>query len=307
MKKLLFLIISVTTGLVFNFFHMVAALAEPQLKGPYLGQTPPGETPELFAPGVVCTDANEGCVSFSRDGNLFLFTRGGDLNPGIMMMEQTDGIWTQPKLASFSAGKTDWDFMLAPDDSTVFVSSGRPEKNGEEPLRNYRIWVSQRTGNKWSVPRMLPAPVNSGQHDSYPAITSDGTLYFFSRRSGGMGEGDIYMARRINGKYPEVKNLGTPINTEYHEVDPYISPDESYMIFCSMKPGGYGHADIYITYRQPDGSWSDPKNMGDKINSKYAEYIPYVSPDGKYFFFTTNKSGQRDIYWMSSGIIRKLR
>lgn len=307
MKKSAFLMVAISVGMIFVFFHTAAEIAAPQLKGAYLGQTPPGDTPERFAPGIVCTDDPEGCVSFTTDGTLFLFTRGGSKQPGILFMEQTDGTWTRPKLAAFSAGKADWDFMLAPDDRTVFVSSGRPVNGDGKPVKDYRIWISQRTGNTWSEPEMLPAPVNTGQHDSYPAIAGDGTLYFFSNRSGGLGEGDIYAARQINGRYPEVKNLGAPVNTPYHEVDPYIAPDKSYMIFCSMKPGGYGHSDIYITYRQPDGSWSEPRNMGPRINTEHAEYIPYVSPDGKYFFFTTNKTGQRDIYWMSSGIIDRLR
>ena len=279
----------------------------PVLKGPYLGQKPPGMTPEIFAAGIISTAANEGCSSFSPDGRLYLFARGGSALDGILFMKQIDGIWQKPRLASFSAGKYDWDFILAPDGKTVFVSSGRPSQTGGLPLRDYRIWITERSDKGWSEPRLLPAPVNTGQHDSYPSVTNDRTLYFFSNRSGGLGEGDIYLSRSVNGRYTKVENLSIPINTKYHEVDPFIDPDERYLIFCSDKPGGYGKADIYVTFRKKNGSWTQPINMGGKINTTHSEYIPYVTPDGRYFFFTTNKSGNRDIYWVDARIIDQFR
>ena len=79
------------------------------------------------------------------------------------------------------------------------------------------------------------------------------------------------------------------------------------MIFCSDKPGGMGDADFYISFSTDEGSWSEPVNMGANINSEGAEYIPYVSPDGKYFFFTSDKSGNWDIYWVDAGIIEELK
>lgn len=108
-------------------------------------------------------------------------------------------------------------------------------------------------------------------------------------------------------RYSKVENLSEPINTVHHEVDPYIAPDESYIIFCSNRPGGFGKEDMYVSYKKDDGSWTAPVNMGDKVNSPFQEYIPYVTPDGKYFFFTSDKSGSRDIYWMDSEIIKELK
>ncbi len=280
----------------------------PELTGPYIGQNPPGLTPEIFASDIICTDAPEGCSSFSNDGNLFMFVRSGSNNPGIFIMEQVNGIWTKPQLASFSAGKFDWDFMLAPDDRHVFVSSGRPVKEGGDPLLGgHQIWVSKRNGNKWTNAKLLKYPVNLGVHDSYPSITTDGTLYFFSRRSGGNGDADIYRCKNIYGKYDNVENLGAPINGIYSDLDPFIAPDESYLIFCSDRPGGMGKDDIYITFRTKEDGWTDPVNLGKEINYPYHEYIPSLTLDGKYFFFTTNKTGNLYIYWVSSKIIEELK
>ena len=157
-----------------------AATTIPTLKGPYLGQKPPGMTPEVFAPGIISTDAQEGCCCFSRDGRLFLFARGGGELNGILMMRQIRGKWSQPRLAPFSAGEYDWDFMLAPGDQTVFISSGRPLTEDGSPEENYRIWISEQNGLGWTPARLLPDPVNSGEHDSYPSVSSTGTLFFFS-------------------------------------------------------------------------------------------------------------------------------
>jgi len=309
MKMKIIMIISATTiiGCLSIGFSQKDTETFPELKGPYLGQKPPGMTPEIFAPGIISTGATEGASSFSNDGRFYLFARARSKQEGIFIMEQINGVWSKPRLAPFSAGKHDWDFMLAPDGKTVFVASGRPTREGGPPLRDHQIWVSKRTDTGWSEPRLLPFPVNSGQHDSYPSVTKDGTLYFFSRRDGGLGHGDIYRSKLINGEYTQVENLGKSINTEYHEVDPFIAPDQSYLIFCSNKPGGCGKEDFYLTFLKDDGSWTVPVNMGGKVNSPHQEYIPYVTPDGKYFFFTSDKSGNRDIYWMDAKIIEELK
>ena len=293
------------TALCFCSWALAGEL--PVLKGPYLGQKPPGQAPEVFAPGSISTPAAEGASWFSKDGQLFLFARARSALDGILLMEQTAGAWSEPLLAPFSAGPHDWDFALAPDGKTVLVASGRPAHPGAPVPRDHSIWVSKRTAQGWSEAERLPAPVNVGQHDSYPSVTEHGTLYFFSRRDGGFGHGDIYRSRLVGGHYVEVENLGEPINGASHEVDPFVAPDESYLIFCSDRPGGYGKDDMYIVFAQAEGGWTAPVNMGEAVNSPHQEYIPSVSRDGRYFFFTTNKSGQRDIYWMDAGIIDRLR
>ncbi|MFC1565191.1 hypothetical protein ACFL6G_09665 [candidate division KSB1 bacterium] len=276
----------------------------PVLKGPYLGQKPPGMTPEIFAPGVISTNVTEGCIALTRDNKLLLFARRGR---GILYMQQIDGKWTAPEPASFSAGTLDWDFFIAPDDKTLFVSSRRPDVFGGDTLQVYRIWKSEWSGVNWSAPVLLPAPINSGQHDSFASITEGGTLYFFSNRQGGLGRADIYRSRRIGNDYPEVENLGSPINTEHRDLDAYVDPGEQYMIFCSNRPGGFGKTDLYISFRTKENTWSDPVNMGKKINSEAYEVIPYITPDRKYFFFVSDRDGNGEVYWVDAKIIEELK
>jgi Tol biopolymer transport system component len=129
----------------------------------------------------------------------------------------------------------------------------------------------------------------------------------------------------------DIGNKQNGISTTSHEVDPFIAPDESYLIFASDRPGGYGEADLYICFRQSDGTWPKAQNMGPSINTKTGELCPSVSPDGKYLFFSSNRSlypnysetpityaekerilnspgnGNPDIYWVDAKIIEELK
>ncbi|MCP5103476.1 MAG: hypothetical protein GY950_08865, partial [bacterium] len=289
----------------------------------YFGREPPGLEPEIFAPGIISTGKHEGCFSFSRDGRLFIFARSGV----IFIMEQKDGTWGSPKRAPFGMPSYDGDFLLAPDGKTLYLASNRPVTKEGPPPGYANIWEVKRTATGWSEPRHLQPPVNVNRHSSYPCLTAGRTLYFFSKhRKDSFGKGDIYRAPLSNGKYTRVENLGETINTAYEEVDPFIAADESYLIFSSNRPGGYGKDDLYISFRKNNGpgSWTEPINMGKEINSSTNEWMPYVTPDGKYFFFTTRKrahlppgikktiadppgNGSRDIYWVSAGIIEKFK
>ena len=100
-----------------------------------------------------------------------------------------------------------------------------------------------------------------------------------------------------DAKYTKPEKLGDPINTEYVEKVTLISPDESFLIVCvDGRSDGYGGGDLNISFRKSDGSWSKTKNMGKTINSEATEYCPMLSPNGKYFFFTSKKTGNGDIY-----------
>jgi tetratricopeptide (TPR) repeat protein len=118
--------------------------------------------------------------------------------------------------------------------------------------------------------------------------------------------------------------LPWPINSDYGEFDFIVAPDESYFIFASARPGGYGQCDNYITFRTEDGGWTNPLNMGDKVNSYGSEFRSFVSHDGKFFFFGSTRSasvpkgerflaeaatkyGDNDVYWIDASILSELR
>ena len=125
-------------------------------------------------------------------------------------------------------------------------------------------------------------------------------MYFASSREGNLGEKDLYYSTVKNGQFTEPVHLGESINSEHGEGDTYVSPDESYLIISSWgRPDSHGRGDLYISFKNKDGTWSKLKNMGDTINTTATEYCPVVSPDGKYLFFTSGG----DIKWMDARII----
>jgi Tol biopolymer transport system component len=295
------------------------------LRGPYFGQEPPGLEPEIFAPGIVSTAAGEGCIVFAADGRRVVFRRFGLANV-FLEGEDSENGWRIPSVpAPFS--RLDWysgDFTLAPDGRSFYFSSTRPIDAGAPEFEYSNIWVTHWDDAGWSEATPLPETIRSLAHQSYPTVTADGTLYFFSRDPEA-GYSDIYVAKHVAGAYSEPENLGSRVNSAYWEFDPYVAPDGSYLIFAShQRPDGYGNADFYISFREDDGSWSEAANMGEQINSPADENRPFVTLDGRFFFFTSDKvlhdpsleelradlrpgNGSRDIYWVDARIIDRLR
>lgn len=281
----------------------------PLLKGPYLGQEPPGMTPEIFAPGFISTEKKELNSVFTPDGKEFYFSIN---TPGkgytIWFSKMVQGKWTKPQEAPFNSSYSDVDMCISTDGRRMFFGSNRPLKPGGPKAKDFFIWMVERIGDSWSKPKNPGTPINSGKRALYPTITRNGTLYFQAIFPGGYGGRDIYRSRFVNGKYQEPENLGEAINTEHGEGDVLIAPDESFLIVnASNRPDSYGKSDLYISFRHADGTWTKAKNMGPKINSKGTDYCPMLSPDGRYFFFTSTKTGNGDIYWVDAKIIEKLK
>jgi len=274
-----------------------------KLAGPYLGQKPPGMIPEVFAPGIISTDGFNGSSGFSMNADMFVFRLIGDPEREIFITHMINGKWTQPDKAPWDSKSREGDFAIAPDGRTLYFTSKRPLKGKTEIFEKDNIWKTEINGTMWSEPEMVVDQINLKYRESYPTLTSDGTMYFFSRRPGGIGKADIYFSRSDNGKYTDAVNMGNLINTEYEEWDPFIAPDESYIIFSSTKPESLGRDDMYISFRLDGGSWTKPIHMGDKLNSTKSQNRPYVTPDGKYFFFTSDRSGNREVYWVDAKII----
>jgi len=275
------------------------------LTGPYLGQKPPGKTPELFAPGLISTDGSEGCSGWGNNMEFFIFQRFINRKPKLFIMDNINGEWSEPKPLSMLDKYLIGDFTLAPDGKTIIFAT--KNKNLGPEGEGCNIGTIEKTEDGWTVPKMMGFSINTQFHDSYPSLAGNNNLYFFSRKPGGYGKSDIFLSRFSEGQYQPPENLGNRLNTEHHEWDTYIAPDESYMIYCSTKPSGLGDDDLYVTYKNEDGTWTEPIHMGDAINSVKAENRPYVSPDGKYFFYTSTIRGNRDIYWVDAKIIEDLR
>lgn len=256
--------------------------------------------PKLFAVGIINTDGDEYGPAFTPDGRTLYFTRRKDRkgSESIVVSEFKNGNWTQPATVSFSGQYADKEPFVSPDGKHLFFASRRPLTSGGQQ-RDWDIWMVNRLKAGWSEPENLGPTVNSSGYDNYPAVSKNGTLYFGSVRPGGRGEGDLYRSRLVNGRYAAAENLGDLINTEGNEADPYIAPDESYLIFSGELTGGMGEGDLYISFNR-NGIWMKPQSLGPTVNSANYEYTPLVSPDGKYLFFSR---GWGDIYQIDAGFL----
>ena len=261
---------------------------------PY-ASTRPLPVPAVFAPGQISTGDFESHPAFTPDGRTLYFLKD---NPAftfwtIVVSNFRSGRWTTPEVAEFSGRFSDADPFITADGRKLFFISSRPPagRSSADGPKDLDIWVVERAreGDKWGEPRRLPGPVNSAGNEWHPALAGDGTIYFGSDRAGGRGQTDIYRCRLVGGKYAEAENLGDAVNTRFNEFEPLVAPDESFLIFMAARPGGVGQSDLWVSYNRA-GRWTEAKNLGEPINTPASEYSPKISPDGRYFFYTSSST-----------------
>jgi len=316
MKTLkLFLCLIIPVGLLWLNLH--AKDDWPVLKGPYLGQKPPGKTPEIFAPGIISTGCSERIAAFTPDGKELYYVLWGAPFGVVLHLKEKNGRWTKPEVAPFS-GQYQGDFTMSGDGNTIVFSSNSPFSGTSAPQDHYYIWIVKRTATGWGKPKPFGPRINLEESFAgCPTIANNGNLYFFSDRAGSIGKEDIWMSKYIKGLYDEPGNLGNSVNSLDFDLDPFIAPDESYLIFTRIDKDRKGDADLFISFRNTDGTWAKPINMGPSINSAYKDEYAYITTDGKYLFFNSNRpsslnpkpipDGPGNIYWVDAAIINELK
>jgi hypothetical protein len=288
----------------------------PLLQGPYLGQQPPGMTAEIFAPEVFNEGEFLGCSGFFKNGTVFVFgsmkpNSDWRLRPVLIMEMKKNNRWTKPRIAPFSK-YAPYNFTVGPDDQTLYFTTLKsPDKTTHMFMEQANIWAVKLEMDGWTEPVMMGGSINTERYyENYPSVTNDGTVYYMSRREVGAGRPDVWRSRNLDGVYGEAENLGDFANTEGSDIDPFVAPDESYLIVCQEKEGGFGTFDLYVYFQREDKSWTEAINLGEGVNSAGFEARPYVTPDGKYLFFTSNREeskGGEGIYWVDARVIDQLR
>jgi len=273
----------------------------PLLKGPYLGQKPPGMTPEVFAPGFVSTPAHEFSCSFTPNGKEFYFARRDpNLNyPVVMATKLLGGIWTKPEIVPFVEGGMSFEPIVTPDGKRLYFMSGKPIPGQAGPPMN--IFYVDRDGDGWSAAKNAGAPFNPAKA-MFISSTSDGTIYT-TDISEGPGSERIAVARKIDGEYKTLERMGPPVNAGTQSMYPFIAPDGSYLVFNSRRPNEKIKSVLLVSFRTPDGLWSEPRmiDLGAEAGT------PFVSRDGKFLFFTSGERGKSDICWVLAEVIEALR
>lgn len=280
----------------------------------YLGQPPPGAMPEGFARGIVSTEAtNEHMApSFSPDGDEVFWwaNRHPDDGPFLSMtMRRENGRWSAPRATTFEAIMP----VFSPDGQRAYFGAFRSCPVAAQKGRSYLdIWFVERRGDAWSEPRCLDLVARDPElrQAAMPRITRDGTLYFIGYTPETRANHGIYRAELTDGEYARPELLPRSINLPpFLNWAPFIAPDESYLLFSSnRRDPDHDGGDLYVSHRQPDGSWAEPVSLGEPVNTPRQEVFPGVSPDGQYLFFCRNTPGRKnDVYWIETSSIAAFR
>ncbi|MCO7224386.1 hypothetical protein [Pleionea sp. CnH1-48] len=266
----------------------------PALKGAYMGQKAPGIVAEPFAPGIISKEGWELEGVFAPGMKEFYFTidRGvytgpnkTGFRPTVIGFRQENKVWKKfiefPRIGEVT---------FAPDGQRMYMAEG------------YR----DRVGNDWSERKSL-GPMFDRKDWGIMRLSASakGTYVFDDYKTQG-----IRISPLKEGKRLPPKKMGAVVNSGKYTAHPFIAPDESYLIWDSVREEGFGGADLYISFKQKDGTWGPAINMGDKVNSDNNEAYATVTPDGKFILFNKridDKGDNVDIYWVDAKIIETLR
>jgi len=290
------------------FFYCSSQTAEMSTCiGPYMGQKPPGMTPEVFAPGFISTDEYEVNSIFSSDGSEFYYcvvlNEGDPEKEGAAMKwtRQINGVWTKPALLPIAEGYDVIDIAFSPHGNRLYFCSDLPSI--WETCEGYDIWYIERKSGGWSEPINAGPNVNSPYGETQPSFTDNGDMYFPSWRPGGVGEVDIYRAEFIDGEFAEARLLDGGVNSIHNEGNSFVAPDGKFILYFrwAMPENIDGGKSLYISFRREDGSWTESINTRPKTDL-YGS-MAAMSPDRKYLFY----SGQRDIHWTDVRVVDLLK
>jgi outer membrane protein OmpA-like peptidoglycan-associated protein/tetratricopeptide (TPR) repeat protein len=195
--------------------------------------------------------------------------------------------------------------ITADESMLLFTSrrSGSTGGMGTDGKYDEDLWYCMKgDSGKWSAPKNFGTPVNTKNNNGIASFTGDGQYVVCGRcnEPDGYGSCDVYGAALLGNTWNTPVNLGSVINSKEWDAQVSISADGKTLVWCSTRTGGYGNEDIWISRRNQDGTWTAPKNLGAIINTSGSEFSPYLHPDGKTLYFSSNnlspRIGGTDIY-----------
>lgn len=261
-----------------------------QSKNAYLGQPAPGEEPVIFAKNMLVDSGIVlGKVQFTKDGKAFCYSFArhwfDNVGAGTKEIKFEAGHWQQPTIIANELTNP----AFSPDEKTMYLGS---------PAGG--LWRLNKTATGWSAPSFW---MQSSQYGIYNfQATNSGRYYLGSNgMQGNKQDWSTYdfCTMTITGTDTLVQSLGNPLNTPAFDGDFFIAPDESYIIISAKETPNY-ECELWISFSKKDKTWTQPQSLGDKINNGLAHrFGQYVSPDGKYLFFTKGTSeADCAIYWV---------
>jgi len=276
----------------------------------FFGRTPPGNEAVKFWPEVLSAKrCPHGQLAFYPDGTGVFWSAMLQEGP-----EQTiyysafDGqAFSGPVVAPFAAGSGNGGPAFSPDGKRLFFSAELGAKDGASP-KSTAICYVERSGTGWTKPVPIESTIDDKMTKGQVSVARSGNIYFSGRVLTERTPA-IYMCRYADGGYAPPKMLTGSIADVPLLVDPWIDPDEKFLLVsCAPLEGPPMRTDIGISYSREDGTWGAPARLGPAVNTEAFERFPSLSRDGKHLFFIRSLSpqfvgDQAHFYWIDAGIL----
>lgn len=274
------------------------------------------DTAVVFASGAISDGQEQWRITFTADGRTAYFTSSAGFFPitrqaTIFESQLVNGAWTTPTVAPFSGTYSDIDPYISPNGNRLYFSSIRPV-NGVT-RGDIDIWMVERTSAGWGAPIRLGPEINSPDDELYASATANGTLFFASGplfpQPG--KHFDIYSAERAGNGFTPRQALGRGVNTtpvpggglqDAWEFNPEITSDGKTLLFTSLRPGGYGFGDIYVS-RLVGGEWTTARNLGPLVNTASDEFHPTLTQNRRELYFVRRIPNNGDFYRIATNAL----
>ena len=211
----------------------------------------------------------------------------------IARLKLVNNTWAEPEIVSFSGEYKDLEPFLSPDGLRLYFVSNRPLNDTTTTIKDYDIWYVERESIavNWSEPINIGSSVNTEYDEFYPSVANNNNLYFTRDSPDTKGKDDIFISKWQDGYYKLPVSISDSINTASYEFNSYVSPDETFIIYSGYnRKDGYGSGDLYISFKNNQGVWSSPKNLGNEVNSAQMDYCPFIDLNSGMLYFTSRRS-----------------
>jgi hypothetical protein len=283
--------------------------AAPGREGSFDGTPPVDKAAEFFPEALAAGACPHGQLAFLPDGTGVFWSAillaGRDQT--IYYSAFHEGVFSKPIAAPFAPSSDNGGPAFSPDGQRLYFSAELPAQDGSSP-RPTAICYVERTGDGWTKPAPIESTVDNKMTKGQVSIARNGNIYFSGRVLTERTPA-IWICRCADGRYAPPERLSGPIAEIPLLVDPWIDPDERFLLVACPPPEGPPMlTDIGVSFRQADGTWGKPERLGPAVNTAAFERFPCLSPDGKGLFFIRSQSpqfvgDQASFYWIDAGVL----
>ncbi|WP_370469331.1 OmpA family protein [Nibrella viscosa] len=195
--------------------------------------------------------------------------------------------------------------VISPDGKTLYFARISHPQNTHGAKGSQDIWYSElQPDGKWGTARRMGFPLNKDEYNSAYSITPDGNTMLIkgAYNNGNYETRGFSISKRTANGWSAPQKLAIP---GYEKMSQgqfdcgFMSADGKVLVMAFSEKKNSKEDDIYVSFRQKDGSWSKPMNLGPDVNSKFTETTPFLAPDGATLYFSSDREGglgSNDIY-----------